>query len=248
MKPPRAILLDVGDTILRQHWFDLSVGIDAVVHDRARSEVLTSEFRGYELPAYARGDECRLAEWLRLQVPSLASQPTDAIEDRIWAAVVRMEPLPGIEPVLKKLADDQLPVGAVSNAAFSGRAIRAELARHDLAARFRFVLSSADLRIRKPSPGIYTAALDRGEDLVGHSGEDGAGHRLVGGQRREHGALLTADPAQPHQPDQRHRPARVAPCPDPPQNLAAGVHRGTITQNRLPAAGAEDEPIRRRPR
>ncbi len=161
MKPPNAVLLDVGDTILRQHWFDLSLGIDAVVHDRARSEELAAVFRAYELPAYERGDECLLAEWLRTQVPSLAELSTETIEDRIWATVVRMEPLPRVEQVFASLSDDRVPVGAVSNAAFSGRAIRAELARHGLAANLQFVLSSADLRIRKPAPGIYAAALER---------------------------------------------------------------------------------------
>ena len=161
MKPPNAILLDVGGTILRQHWFDLSLGIDAVVHDRARSEQLATAFRAYELPAYDRGDECLLAEWLRSQLSSLAELPTEAIEDRIWAAVVRMEPLPRVDQVLASLAADRVPVGAVSNAAFSARAIRAELARHGLATKLQFVLSSADLRARKPAPGIYTAALGR---------------------------------------------------------------------------------------
>lgn len=88
MKPPRAIQLDVGDTILRQRWFDLSAGIDAVVHDRFRSDALASAFRAYELPAYNRGDECLLAEWLRSQVPSLNTQKADEVEDRIWTAVV----------------------------------------------------------------------------------------------------------------------------------------------------------------
>lgn len=161
MRPPRAILLDLGDTILRQLWFDLSVGIDDLVHDQMRSEELATAFRAYELPAYVRGDECLLAEWLRTQVPSLAELTRDEIEDRIWATVVRMEPLPGIDEVLKRVSEDRVPIGAVSNAAFSGRALRAELARHGLDARFRFVLSSADLRIRKPSPGIYAAALER---------------------------------------------------------------------------------------
>jgi len=161
LKAPQAILLDVGDTILRQHWFDLSLGIDAVVQDRARSEELAAAFRAYELPAYARGDQCLLAEWLRSQVPSIAELPTELIEDRIWAAVVRMEPLPRVEQVLRSLTDDRVPVGAVSNAAFSGRAIRAELARHGLATSLQFVVSSADLRVRKPAAGIYTAALEK---------------------------------------------------------------------------------------
>jgi FMN phosphatase YigB (HAD superfamily) len=161
VRPPHAILLDVGDTILRQHWFDLSLGIDAIVQDRARSEELAMAFRAYELPAYDRGDECLLAEWLRARVPTLAELPTDAIEDRIWATVVRMEPLPRVDQVLASLAADRVPIGAVSNAAFSGRAIGAELARHGLAAHLQFVVSSADLRVRKPSPGIYSAALER---------------------------------------------------------------------------------------
>jgi len=161
LKPPHAILLDVGDTILRQHWFDLSLGIEAVVHDRARSEELATAFRSYELPAYDRGDECLLAEWVRSQESSLGELPRDVIEDRIWAAVVRMEPLPRVDQVLASLAADRVPVGAVSNAAFSGRAVRAELARHGLAPQLQFVLSSADLRIRKPAPGIYSAALER---------------------------------------------------------------------------------------
>jgi len=161
LKPPNAILLDVGDTILRQHWFDLSLGIDAIVHDRARSEELATAFHEYELPAYARGDECLLAEWLRLRVPSIAELPAETIEDRIWATVVRMEPLPRVDQVLASLGDDRVPVGAVSNAAFSSRAICAELARHGLATQLQFVLSSADLRIRKPAPGIYAAALER---------------------------------------------------------------------------------------
>jgi putative hydrolase of the HAD superfamily len=161
LRPPNAILLDVGDTILRQHWFDLSLGIDAIVHDRARSAELATAFREYELPAYARRDECLLAEWLRSQEPSLAELSTEAVEDRIWAAVVRMEPLPRVDQVLASLAADRVPIGAVSNAAFSGRAIHAELERHGLATQLQFVLSSADLRMRNPAPGIYSAALER---------------------------------------------------------------------------------------
>ena len=145
--------------MLRQHWFDLSLGIDAVVHDRARSGELAGAFRAYELPAHDRGDECLLAEWLRIQVPSLTAESREAIEDRIWATVVRMEPLPRVDQVLASLTDDRVPIAAVSNAAFSGRAIRNELARHGLDAKLRFVLSSADLRVRKPKPGIFLAAL-----------------------------------------------------------------------------------------
>ena len=90
--------------------------------DRARSRPVrgardcVSRIRA---PGLSRRDECLLAEWLRSQVPSLAELSTEAIEDRIWAAVVRMEPLPRVDQVLASLAADRVPIGAVSNAAFS---------------------------------------------------------------------------------------------------------------------------------
>ena len=161
MNAPLAILLDVGDTILQQRWFDLSVGIDSVVQDPGRSGELAGEFRAYELPAYSRGSECLLAEWLRSRVPSLGELTSETIEDRIWMAVVRMEPQPGVEHVLERLTRDRLPIGAVSNSAFSSRLLRLELDRHGLGAAFQFVLSSADFRSRKPAREIFEAAVDR---------------------------------------------------------------------------------------
>jgi HAD superfamily hydrolase (TIGR01509 family) len=161
MEPPHAVLVDVGDTLLEQRWFNLADGIDAVVHDRGRSEELADAFRAYELPAYARGDECLLGEWLRLQGPSLAALAAETIEDSIWDAVVRMQPRPGVEHALARLTRDGMPLAAVSNAAFSGRLLRRELARHGLAAALQFVLSSADVRSRKPSPEIFRIAIDK---------------------------------------------------------------------------------------
>jgi len=203
-QPPLAVLLDVGDTILTQHWFDLSLGIDAVVHDRERSEELAADFRSYELPAYARGDECLLAEWLRAQVPALDSLTREVIEDRIWTAVVRMEPQPDVGEVLDRLTHDLVPLGAVSNAAFSGRRIREELDRHGLGAAFQFVLSSADLRVRKPARGIFQAAVDRikqpasrtwfvgdtfDEDIVGGNAAGLQPIWLSNGRAAQHSAL-----------------------------------------------------------
>ena len=161
MFPPQALLIDVGDTLLEQHWFNLADGIDCVVHDRVRAEELAQSFRAYELPAYARRDECLLAEWLRQQVPFLAATASETIEDRIWGSVVRMEPEPGVEKALAHLTHDRVPLGAVSNAAFSGRCIRMELARHGLAATLQFVVSSADVRSRKPSPEIFRVATEK---------------------------------------------------------------------------------------
>lgn len=51
--------------------------------------------------------------------------------------------------------------GAVSNAVFSSGALSAELARHDLLIPLQFVVSSADLGVRKPSARIFEHALEK---------------------------------------------------------------------------------------
>ena len=58
------------------------------------------------------------------------------------------------------LADGVL-MAAVSNAAFSGRILTHELVRARLAGYLQFVISSADIGIRKPAPEIFQHALRR---------------------------------------------------------------------------------------
>jgi len=70
-------------------------------------------------------------------------------------------PRAGVADVLRRLSNDRVLAAAVSNAAFSGRVLRGELARHGLADAFRFVLSSADVSSRKPSLPIFETALRR---------------------------------------------------------------------------------------
>ena len=76
--------------------------------------------------------------------------------------------MPDIDLALSALAADRIPMGAVSNAVFSSGALSAELARHDLLKSMRFVVSSADLGVRKPSVGIFEQALA----ILGTAGED----------------------------------------------------------------------------
>jgi FMN phosphatase YigB (HAD superfamily) len=50
-------------------------------------------------------------------------------------------------------------LGCISNAVFSGPVLRFELDRHGLGRSLRLVISSADLGIRKPDPGIFAAGV-----------------------------------------------------------------------------------------
>ena len=132
-----------------------------MVGDANRARKLADRYRSVTRVRHARNEEVRLTPWLVEQESSLAADPLDTIEDRIWKDVVSLVPSPGIERVLARLAADGVVVGIVSNAVFSGRVLHAELVRHGLADTLSFVLSSSDIGVRKPAPEIFSAALAR---------------------------------------------------------------------------------------
>jgi FMN phosphatase YigB (HAD superfamily) len=158
---PRAVLFDVGDTLLEEQRFDLEAGLAAVVPDQDTVKALAIAFRAELAECYRRNSELRLAAWVRDRLPALQLLSIAEIEDAIWASVVTLGPRLGVAKVLRRLADDRLPIAAVSNASFSGRVLSAELARYGLADPLRFVMSSADTGTRKPGKAIFQAALDR---------------------------------------------------------------------------------------
>jgi putative hydrolase of the HAD superfamily len=158
---PAAVLFDVGDTLLVEQRFDLEAGLAAVVPESDAIPALAKAFRARVRACHKTHEESRLASWLRRRVPSLNRTPVDEIEECIWREVVTLSPSPGVIDVLQRLAHAGVPMAAISNAAFSGRVLLAELGRHGLGHFFQFVLSSADLGVRKPAPKIFEVALER---------------------------------------------------------------------------------------
>ena len=67
--------------------------------------------------------------------------------------------MPGVAAALLGLRKVGLRIGCLSNAVFCGRTLHAELERHGL--EVDFVISSADLQIRKPDARVFAAALSR---------------------------------------------------------------------------------------
>jgi HAD superfamily hydrolase (TIGR01549 family) len=159
--PPAAVLFDVGDTLLVEQRFDLEAGLAAVVPQSDAIPALAKAFRARVRVCQKTHEELQLASWLQRRLPSLSGARVEEIEDRIWHEVVTLSPSPGVIDVLQQLARDGVPMAAISNAAFSGRVLLAELSRHGLGHFFRFVLSSADLGVRKPAPKIFEVALER---------------------------------------------------------------------------------------
>lgn len=163
---PDAVLFDIGDTLLEERRFDLVAGIQAVVRENAGLVAsLAQMFQNAVQEAHTNHRELRLADWLVEQLPPgvtrLADASCSAVEDAIWSAVVMLVPREGAGVMLRRLHHDGVPAAAVSNAAFSGRVLGAELDRHGFRDLLRFVLSSADIGWRKPAGTIFQAALSR---------------------------------------------------------------------------------------
>ncbi len=93
------------------------------------------------------------------QLPILGTDSISTVEDTLWNAIVTLEPVPGVDAVLRRLQSDSVSLAAVSNAPFSSRILAEELEKHGLRHFFKFVLSSADTGFRKPHPAIFEAAL-----------------------------------------------------------------------------------------
>jgi HAD superfamily hydrolase (TIGR01549 family) len=159
--PPSVVLFDVGDTLLVEERFDLEAGLAAVMHDRDVIPALANAFRADTVACHGTQQELLLTAWLQQRVPALKTAHPDEIEDRIWRAVVTLSPSPGAVDVLQRLAHDGVRLAAISNAAFSGRVLLAELSRHGMGRFLQFVLSSADLGVRKPATTIFNVALER---------------------------------------------------------------------------------------
>lgn len=160
MRIPRAILFDIGGTVLDERRYNLEAGVQAVSgRDPAAVAQICQAFRSERDDSHKIDREIDLPRWLAEHLPLDGDKAT--LEDTLWSTIVTLIPVPGIEPVLRRLRKDDIPLAAISNAPFSARILTAELEKHGLGGYLQFVLSSADLGFRKPSSVIFETALSR---------------------------------------------------------------------------------------
>jgi putative hydrolase of the HAD superfamily len=172
MSPPRALLFDLGGTVLHQEVFrpdawagalrDLAPALTAppdAVEAQARDLVRDFRHEGRLGLAEVRIGSClrHLHERLGLALPLAGPE----LELAFWRATSRMTPAPGITLLLRHPRLRGLPLGIVSNSSFGEEVLRWELARHGLAEAFALVLSSADYGLRKPHPSLFLTAAAR---------------------------------------------------------------------------------------
>jgi FMN phosphatase YigB (HAD superfamily) len=159
---PAALLLDLGGTILREHSYDLAAGLRVLEPRRDAAELLRNLQESIDHVHESNSAEFTLARWLTDHRESFAKRGSILeLELALWHATAHLEPMPGVAQALPMFAEAGLALGCISNAVFSGPVLQSELERHGLANSLLFVLSSADLEIRKPDPRIFSAGVSK---------------------------------------------------------------------------------------
>ena len=171
MHRPLGVVFDLGDTVLSLQ------SVDGVAGDRRLLEFaedtlgLTAE--DINLAAEELGRETmRLSDesmlqytwqgfnrllWETLGITFNVSSAE--LEREFWNTALRFSPTDGIFGVLDTLERNQIKTGILSNTAMTGRVLEEELAKHNLAHRFSFLISSADYGFRKPHYRIFQVAV-----------------------------------------------------------------------------------------
>ncbi len=193
----RAILFDVGDTLVRLGPIDRDLAPDlAAVLDvagiacpdrspveqaqRAIDGMLRDYLAGFE---QGRLEEDDIAAMLTgslaadgVRVPGTVADDLAEILGR--ADIARLQPWPGVPDQLASLRRDGYRLAAVSNTTTRSGLLWSFFEIHGLDRGFGAAVFSIDLGLRKPHPRIYTHALD----ALGVSGDEAV---FVGDRVRE---------------------------------------------------------------
>jgi len=173
---PRAVLFDLGGTLLREEVRDLERGLRSFLEGvdlrgappPEEAEELAEEIERLREITRDVGDrEFQLLAWLGERF-GLAAAEASVAELAVWLGAARLSPAPGAKRLLDALSAAEVPLAVVSNTMFGERTLAFELQRHGLLGAIRFVLSSAELGHRKPGGTIFREALSR----LGTSAED----------------------------------------------------------------------------
>ncbi|MGH0035791.1 MAG: HAD family hydrolase [Myxococcota bacterium] len=166
--PPRAILLDVGGTLLAEQSHDLLAGARTFLEGSdlpgrpSSPEELESWLSDLESVVEATrildDREFSLSDWLRSHLP-VSPADVAVAELAIWVSGVVLTPVEGAREALERIHAHGIPVAVLSNTCFSGRTLEFELRRQGFGVPFEFVMTSADCGRRKPDAQPFLRAL-----------------------------------------------------------------------------------------
>ena len=172
MRKPAGVIFDFGDTVMGGPFDPLAGDVKllefatSVPHPAAREIQLIADEINREI------DRIRIESMVEFSCQSFQrllydklgiffSISFEEMEKEFWRAATFYKPLDGIREVLDILAVNDIKAGILSNTSFSGAVLEEDLAKHDLAHRFSFVISSADYGFRKPSWRIFDVAVKK---------------------------------------------------------------------------------------
>jgi len=155
-----AILFDLGGTVLAEKSYNLEVGYASISENLDVNESLITLQNAISL-GQEGNREFSVLKWIETHLHETEKRgDAELIEYKLWENTVSLEPMDDVERVLKYLNDRSIKVAALSNAIFSSMCITRELEKHNLAQYFDFVVSSADIGVRKPDGMAFTKSLD----------------------------------------------------------------------------------------
>lgn len=168
---PNGLLLDLGNTVLREAQYDFPSGLKRI-HELCENRLDEAEFATHVTTVYrdlrahllSGVVELSFQSFLRLSLQSARSQPRVSIADlefEFWKSACEMAPVPGIHGFLRRMGELGVPMGVVSNAMFSSGVLSWKLDSHGIRDYFAFLMSSAEYGVRKPHPAIFSAAAAR---------------------------------------------------------------------------------------
>jgi len=173
MKKPKAILFDLGGTVLKLESFDRKAGTERLL-ELASDPGKATMGEVMELATWLQADiepyldsshlefSCQnfqkiLYDWLNIQFDLSPAE----IEMEFWKATAQYSLISGIEKVLDTVNGYRIPMGIISNSAFCSKVLTWELQQKGLDKWFRFIMSSADYGIKKPHPFIFLIAASK---------------------------------------------------------------------------------------
>ena len=173
LTPPRGVLFDFGNTLLREGPVNLEAGAAAVLalaRDQAGctptqlAAAMTEVMNDLEPRRRAALLEPPPATIGRLVYDPLGIafdvQPDD-VEWAFWSAATSWELEPGINAAIEAVERANIPWAVLSNTMFRGQTIARQLALSGLRGTHRFVMASAEYVLRKPHPRLFAIAAAR---------------------------------------------------------------------------------------
>lgn len=160
---PKGILFDIGDTLLRETRYGVADGVAALQPRGGRGEELAIELDAKIAYTHRQSAaEFSLAGWLAAERAHFGLEGSIAeLELEFLRAATEWVPYPGAREALEDFRDRGIALGAVSNATIGHAALAARLEDIGFGDLVPFVISSADIGVRKPDARVFATGIER---------------------------------------------------------------------------------------